>query len=117
MKKQRERVTFAGVTFSGIRNGSEGGITVPKPAFRKILQSGQAAIRCEGRYTDDYRFDLENDFGVTGWKPAVDLADELTRLWLEPGRSVSCMRISFDPQRREVVFSPYSNLSYQVIES
>jgi hypothetical protein len=58
---ERVRCEFAGIKFTGFNYGSS--ITVPTPAFRKILQSGKVRARCRYSYTDDYAWDMANDYG------------------------------------------------------
>jgi hypothetical protein len=97
----RVRVTFAGVDYSGFDRG-DGRVSVPLPAFRKILDSGK--VRCVK--TSDHHDDCE-DSGLGAVMPAkVREALELgepTLLYVSADRSV-------------VRFCPHRNLSYDIFE-
>lgn len=66
------RITFAGVTFATTSTGR-----IPLPALLKILRSGRIDLRCSGRYTDDYAWDAQTNFGRGAQDQ--DATDQLAR--------------------------------------
>jgi len=113
--KKRVRVSFGNVEFSGYQSES-GLITVPRPAFVKILRKGQVKIRRDYSYTDDYAWDNANNFGKRdNIDPAALLSDSFHRhVLLEGGRFHGL--IWLDPKRGELHYSPHSAESYTIEE-
>ena len=44
--------------------------TVNRAWLKRQIEKGGVTAKCDHRLTDDYRFDVANDFGKTGWLPA-----------------------------------------------
>ena len=69
-------VTFAGMTFKTTKRGQ-----IRRPTLLKLLRSGKVAVKCTGRYTDDYAWDAATNFGKCTLSPeAVEkLAERIER--------------------------------------
>ncbi len=99
----RVEANFAGVNFSGFQHGQDM-ITVPRPAFLKILQGGKvrvwlaADIEHDGNGANDrYGGDVD---------PLAIVKDSLTwgRPWL----------LYLNPVKQRIVYCPHMNLHYEV---
>jgi hypothetical protein len=103
MKKIRVRATFAGIEFSGTKYPNFPEIYVPKPALRKILNSGKVNVRENYNYTDDYAADAEKKpHDVTPQKALDDLNDLGIHL---------CTL-----EKNEIRYSPMRSRSYTITE-
>ena len=103
----RIRTTFAGVTFSGFAHG-ENHISVPTPAFRKILATGNvtAHLRYDIEHDGNGEHDLFNkDAQVDAIRQEFDRwhGDRPWLLYLEPNKSI-------------LHYCPHSNRSYELVE-
>jgi hypothetical protein len=75
-RNANKQMTFAGVSFKTTKSGA-----VRRPAFLKILRSGQVRITCRGSYTDDYAYDAAVNFQRGDLDPdgILTLADDIER--------------------------------------
>ena len=98
----RVKLTFAGITFSAIARGRDIGdyLTVPKPAFVKIIGSGNVNVVCNYNHSDEaaYRH-------PTGPVEPSTLLSELDG---------DCKLITFVVKKGEISFSPHSGKGYTV---
>jgi hypothetical protein len=44
--------------------------TIKRNWLMKQIELGKMEVKCEMSLTDDYRFDVANEFGVSDWMPA-----------------------------------------------
>ena len=44
--------------------------TINRGWLKKQVEKGNIIVKCNYHYTDDYKFDNENNFGETGWAEA-----------------------------------------------
>jgi len=44
--------------------------TIKRNWLKKQIELGKIEIKCELHLTDDYRFDVSNEFGKSDWMPA-----------------------------------------------
>lgn len=110
----RTRIDFAGINFSAyVRTRNEDGsihsVTVPRPAFKKILRSGN--VRCDRtrKLTDDYHYDAQNKGGkCDDMDPEEVIETHLgTKPWL----------LIYKPENPDVIrFCPYQACSFNVID-
>lgn len=108
---QRVRAEFAGVSFSGFQH-SDNHITVPVPAFRKMLATGRLRGRRAYSLTDDYAFDASNDNGR--WEGIEDfrwLLDQDYRWGHRP------WLLQLDPESRVLHYCWHSNEAYEMVEA
>lgn len=97
----RPRITFAGINFAAIDHGN-GDLTVPVPAFRKILYFGRVKIKLNRRQDD------QGPLGDQNQEPTpVDLLsyldDKPTLLY-------------YNKKEKAIRFSPHRNLSFTLYE-
>ena len=119
-KKERRVVTFAGVTFSGIVWGGQtpydNYVTVPVPAFRKMLMAGNLKPHLD--------FDIEHDGGGDYDVFSQDVEAERVRGWCDEqlkrlewlGRP-HLLYLNTNGSKPIMGYSVHSNLSYTVSEA
>ena len=119
-KKERRRVTFAGVTFSGIVWGGQAPydnyVTVPVPAFRKMLAGG--------KLSPHLNFDIEHDGNGSYDTFNKDIEAERVRAWCDEqlkrlewlGRP-HLLYLDLSGEKPVMGYSVHSNLSYRVSEA
>lgn len=100
----RPRITFAGITFSAASRGGDTGefLTVPKPAFRKILASGKVKAVCNYNHQDEAAYK-----GPTGEVNAESLIPEVDE---------HC-RVTYRVKAGEISFSPHGGKGYTITQN
>lgn len=106
--KERVRITFGGVEFSGIKHGDDH-ITVPVPAFRKILAARQFAVKLA--------YDIEHDGCGRRDRFNEHVGAGQVAAWCQQQLSwmASTGRphlLYFRPSEGTVTYCPHSNESY-----
>lgn len=99
----RLKITFAGITFSAVGRGGDVSefVTVPKPAFRKILASGKVKVVCNYNHTDEAAYR-----GPTGEVNPDTLLAEIEQ----------DSRVTYKPQKGEMTFSPHGGKGYTITQ-
>ena len=46
-------------------------MTYNRGRLKREIQKGLWLVKCDGKYTDDYAFDAANNYGKTGYVPAI----------------------------------------------
>lgn len=62
--------------------------TIRKDTLKKMVEAGKLECKCEIHLTDDYRYDVANDFGKTEWKAARIRHPKFEKVTLYNGNEV-----------------------------